>query len=281
MPPACSSWAPDEGGRGGQDPGAEAAPVAEVVNVAERAHGAEIGGEHHGAEQAADRQPSQRQPDAAVLGNPIAQRFDHRGSSPTAILSHKRQAICSAACRLPVRTFKGLGVASGGALRPRHDRLQFAMTEPIRTNPAKAAPAPLVRAPEGAFGLLAAGRRHHQLQAGQAGGGAGLPCGGAHGHQQSVRRTGVLRQACRCRHPADRRLHAAGRLRRSPAAKRTAAQRRQPAALAAGRRARALRLRRAGLAESHEARPRKRSSIPPRTRRRTSRSSGSRPTAPA
>ena len=102
---------PDEGGRGGQDPGAEAAPVAKVVNIAERAHGAEIAGEHHGAEQAADRQPSQRQPDAAVLANPIAQRFDHRGSSPTAILSHKRQAICSTACRLPGRTFKGLGVA--------------------------------------------------------------------------------------------------------------------------------------------------------------------------
>ena len=81
----------------GQDPGAESPPVAEVVHIRQRAHGAEVGGEHHGAEQAADHQPTQRQIDGPMLCNGLAQRFDHRGSFSTAILLHRSPAICSAA----------------------------------------------------------------------------------------------------------------------------------------------------------------------------------------
>ena len=64
----------DERGGAGQHPGAEAAPVPEVVDVAERAHGAEIGGKHHGAEQHADGEAAQRQEQRAVLADDVAKR---------------------------------------------------------------------------------------------------------------------------------------------------------------------------------------------------------------
>ena len=109
----------------------------------------------------------------------------------------------------------------------------------------------------------------------------GFPAVGLTRHQQPLRRARVLRQARRGRHPADRRLHAAGRFRRPPDGQWSAAPRRQSAALAAGRCDRALCLRRRRLAEPHEARLVRLSSIRPRTSRRTSRSSGWRPTAAA
>ena len=74
-----------------------------------------------------------------------------------------------------------------------------------------------------------------------------------HRHQQPVRRAGVLRQAGRCRHTADRRLHAAGRFRRPAAGQRPGARRRQSSALPARRRAGPAREQRDGLPEPDEA----------------------------
>ena len=123
-----------------------------------------------------------------------------------------------------------------------------------RSQSARPATFAVLRASQGALGLLAAGRRHHHPEARQAGGGAGLSRGGPDRHQQPLRRARVLRQACRGRRPADRRLHAASRFRRPPDGQRSAAPRRQSAALAAGRCGRPSRLRRGRLAEPHEAR---------------------------
>ena len=69
MPRRLQQLGADERRGAGQHPGAEAAPIAEVVNVAERAHGAEVGGKHHGAEQEAEGQTAQRQDQRAVLGD--------------------------------------------------------------------------------------------------------------------------------------------------------------------------------------------------------------------
>ena len=111
-----------------------------------------------------------------------------------------------------------------------------------------------VCAPEGAFGLLAAGRRHHHTQACQAG-----------GWRTASRRWGSPTPttcSARSSSPTSSPMPASSRSSAAPcrsisatARKPTRLQRdrRQPAALAAGRRARAHRLRRARLSEPHEA----------------------------
>ena len=76
----------DERGGAGQDPGAEAAPVAEVVDVGERPHGAEVGGKDHGAEHEADGEAAERQDQRAVVGDSVAKRV-HAISSQSPVPS--------------------------------------------------------------------------------------------------------------------------------------------------------------------------------------------------
>ncbi len=128
------------------------------------------------------------------------------------------------------------------------------MIRPSEATDRRASSNAAVRAPQGAFGLFAAGGRADHPAAGQAGGRQRLSGAGPDRHQQPVRRAGVLRQAGWRRCAADRRLQLADRLRRSHAGQRHAARRRQPAALAAGRRGGSAGGRPARLPEPDEAR---------------------------
>ena len=61
-------------GRGCQQPGPEAPPVAQRHDVGDRAHGAEVGGEDDGPEGHADDEAADRQPNRSVRRDYVAQR---------------------------------------------------------------------------------------------------------------------------------------------------------------------------------------------------------------
>ena len=88
------------------------------------------------------------------------------------------------------------------------------MTHPIPSPaPPDSSRRPPLRAPEGAFGVFAAGRRAADQQARQARGQARLSGARADRHQQPVRRARILRQGRAVGHPADRRREPRGRFR--------------------------------------------------------------------
>src|SRR5262249_50930706 len=62
-------------------PCAEAAEVTKVVDVGQRAHGAEVGREHDGAEEKADCEAAQGQTERPVLGNSVSKRVHSRRPS--------------------------------------------------------------------------------------------------------------------------------------------------------------------------------------------------------